>query len=471
MRWTLTILLAVLAGQAPLRWDARYILYREARPVLEAVESGLPSESDDTEKGADTEARWARWARARDAEIRNRLERGEEDSLINWLLFGVTFTDQPRFTAQYLQDLASSQGTRGEQEAADVLVSRTADLVAALARPGTDERRLFAGDLLRRKGLDPGNPAHQARIRANFVDNLRRLFEEQEKYKRLLEDARSLGSPTEEFAARSTLYRDRGLSLDTSILPNFAIEDSLEVLKKRGLLKAGSVRRAGVIGPGLDFADKDAGYDVFPQQTLQPFALMDTLLRLGLAQADDLEVVTLDISPRVNDHLRRARERARRGQGYTIQLLRPEEPWHPEMAGYWKRFGECIGAGARPVPRGPVASKLSTRAIRVSPQWVLRVHPVEANIVLQRLEPGSSGFDLVVATNVLVYYDTLEQSLALANIAAMLRPGGLLLSNNAVLELPEIPMRSAGYRTTVYSDRPDHGDHVVWYQKTPGTMP
>ena len=32
-------------------------------------------------------------------------------------------------------------------------------------------------------------------------------------------------------------------------------------------------------------------------------------------------------------------------------------------------------------------------------------------------------FDLIIATNVLVYYDVFEQSLALANLATMMRRG------------------------------------------------
>ncbi|HYT64874.1 MAG TPA: hypothetical protein VEL51_00540 [Vicinamibacterales bacterium] len=28
-----------------------------------------------------------------------------------------------------------------------------------------------------------------------------------------------------------------------------------------------------IIGPGLDFSDKAKGYDVYPPQTIQPFAL------------------------------------------------------------------------------------------------------------------------------------------------------------------------------------------------------
>ena len=73
----------------------------------------------------------------------------------------------------------------------------------------------------------------------------------------------------------------------------------------------------------------------------------------------------------------------------------------------------------------------------------------------------------MVATNVLVYYDTFEQCPALANVERMLRPGGLLLSNNALLELPLSKMRSVGYKTVVYSDRPDDGDHIMWYRRLP----
>jgi hypothetical protein len=65
---------------------------------------------------------------------------------------------------------------------------------------------------------------------------------------------------------------------------------------------------------------------------------------------------------------------------------------------------------------------------------------------------------------VFVYYDVLEQVLALSNVRAMLKPGGFLLSNNALLELPASRMRSVGYVTTEYSDTRDDGDHLVWYR-------
>jgi chemotaxis methyl-accepting protein methylase len=93
---------------------------------------------------------------------------------------------------------------------------------------------------------------------------------------------------------------------------------------------------------------------------------------------------------------------------------------------------------------------------------------VDLNVVYQRLElPPAERFDLVVATNVLVYYDTFEQCLALANVARMTAVGGLFLSNNAVLELPGSTLRSVGYKTVVFSDRADDGEHVIFYRRLP----
>ena len=88
------------------------------------------------------------------------------------------------------------------------------------------------------------------------------------------------------------------------------------------------------------------------------------------------------------------------------------------------------------------------------------------NVVLQRLEQPEpqKRFDAIIATNVLVYYDVFEQSLALANLAAMLRPGGLLLSNDLLHELPTLPMNAIDHTDVGYTDAGD-GDRVIWYQR------
>ena len=125
--------------------------------------------------------------------------------------------------------------------------------------------------------------------------------------------ATSASDPMTEFVQRSRLFRTRGLSLDTSLAANYSVEQALAAMKARGLLKPGAVRRVAIVGPGLDFADKDVGFDVYPQQTLQPFAVLDSLKRLGLAPAPgDPEIVLLDISPRIIDHVTQARRTGRK---------------------------------------------------------------------------------------------------------------------------------------------------------------
>ena len=52
-----------------------------------------------------------------------------------------------------------------------------------------------------------------------------------------------------------------------------------------------------------------------------------------------------------------------------------------------------------------------------------------------------------IATNILLYYDVFGQSLAAVNIAAMLRPGGFLLTNNRIFELPKSPLAASATPT------------------------
>ena len=228
------------------------------------------------------------------------------------------------------------------------------------------------------------------------------------------------------------------------------------------------MRRVAVVGPGLDFVEKAEGLDFYPPQSLQALALADSLVRLGLADAASLRITALDISPRVLDHLARARARAAAGQGYTVQLPRPREGWGAPLVSYWQRFGDAVGTPAGALTPPPTAGPLEVRAVRVRPAVVAAVQPVDLNVVYQRLElPASERFDLVVATNILVYYDTFEQCLAMANVASMTAVGGLFLTNNVLLELPGSKLRSAGYKTVVFSDRPDDGEHVLFYRRVP----
>jgi hypothetical protein len=427
------------------------IPFLEAKPILERLASILPPEL----RGmpiAEVESTWSEWVSRKNAATRARLERGDEDSIVNFLLFGTTFTTLPRA-------LNDSAKIGGRERAAEIVRGRIADLTAAVASPGTNVRLQFARAVVQRHGIDPATSEGRDQTRDYLRALMTRVVGEVDGYARAIESARG-----REFAARSTLYRTRGLSSDTSIRPDFAVDRALEALKSNGSLRAGSVRRVGVIGPGLDFTDKAEGLDVYPQQTTQPFAVIDSLLRLGLAQAADLQLTTFDLSPRVNMHLDAARQRARDGQPYIVTLPRDrDERWRSGLTTFWTSFGRTIGA-ATPVTQS-LPDGITARAVRVRPDVVLAIDVRDVNVVVERLVPASdqARFDLMIATNILVYYDVFEQSMALANIAAMLRPGGFLLSNHVLVELPTTPMHAIGDTRTIYSNQADDSDDILWY--------
>jgi hypothetical protein len=138
---------------------------------------------------------------------------------------------------------------------------------------------------------------------------------------------------------------------------------------------------------------------------------------------------------------------------------------------YWWRFGDAVAGPAEAVKPPPSAGPLEARAVRVRPEVAAAVLPLDLNVVYQRLElPPAERFDLVVATNILLYYDTFEQCLALGNVARMMAVGGLFLTNNVVLELPGSALRSVGYRRSC-SRASDDGEHVIFYRQLPTVAP
>ena len=408
--------------------DRAFTSYGSVKHVLDAQGEPLPDELTSPD-----DAKWTAWSQQRDKAIRARLQQGELDSMVNLLLFGTSFTRQPRILPERFSE-ASKAGT---------LRARVDDLVAGLRSPGDNERLIFLSGLLRSQGIDPQAPGEAGVF---IYNNLLRVLQEVRTFK---ERTKNPGPG---------IFRDRGVSLDTSIFPNFSIEQALRDLKNRGVLRSGQVARVAVIGPGLDFIDKneESSYDYYPQQTLQPFALYDSLVRLELARAGAVSMTIFDISSRVIDHIQRARERARKNTPYVIQLPRDvARPWPADLVSYWRTLGDRVGAEVVPI-RPPEGTE--TRAVRIRPDVVLACDPVDLNIVLERRE--QSRFDLVVGTNIFVYYDAFEQTLALENAGAMLRSGGILLTNDRLPEVPGGSMRQTGVTEVPYTH-----DAVVWYQK------
>lgn len=436
--WLVAVAVAAAAA------TQKNIPYSDAKPILDALRVDLLPAELRGQSAAALESTWPAWVARRDAEIRARVERGDEDSVVTLLLFGVTFTSQPRYSFAAWASGRAPQGRPEDVVADDPIVkARIADMVRGISMPGSSERLQFARRVVGRRGIEP------ARF---LVDALKRMLREYDEY-------------FTQAAPGATLFRNRGLSSDTSIYAAFAIDRTLSDLASQGLLPAGSIRRAAVIGPGLDFADKQEGVDFYPVQTIQAFALIDSLRRLQLAGPGDLHVTTYDLSPQVNQHIEGALRQAEAGRAYTLQLARDStQPWQKDLLAYWQRAGDRIGEAAPPIvpPRGQ--DHVRMRAVRIRPDVVRTITTQDMNIVLQRPElPDDQRFDLVIATNILIYYDVFEQSLALGNITRMLRPGGLLLTNTPLFELPGIPIHAVGGTKAIYMTGASDG--VIWYRR------
>jgi SAM-dependent methyltransferase len=432
--------------------------FQAIKPILDGQRDQLPAELRSA-----NESKWLAWSRRQDAAIRARLQQGDLDSMVNLLLYGTSFTSQPRIRMDGLTE-ASKAG---------VLRARVDDLVAGLRNPGDNERLIFLQRLLGTQGIDPAADDAAQRTGKFIYQNLLRVVEERKILAdRAAAEAKSATAPDDPSSLldRFSLFRDRGVSLDTSIIPDFSMEQTLRDLKARGILREGQISRVAVIGPGLDFIDKneESAYDYYPQQTLQPFALYDSLLRLKLAKANALSLSIFDISSRVVQHVQRARERAGKGTGYVVQLPRDvARPWPRDLIGYWRSIGDQVGAVIPPIAPPRIFEGLETRAVRIRPDVVLACEPFDLNIVLERLNLAAADrFDLIVGTNIFVYYDAFEQALALENAGAMLKPGGLLLTNDRLPVASGGSMQFAGL-TVVRYDTPGvtTSEAVGWYRR------
>jgi hypothetical protein len=398
-----------------------------------------------------------------DADIRGRIERGDEDSVVNFWLYGTTFTTRPRAT----REVMASVDAGGVSE---IVAGRLEDLLDALAGPDRGNERLrLARDVLARHGISVAAPGGRERA-WDFLDQVRgRMAAEEEAYARTITSAGN-ASNDERLSVYARLFAERGLSSDTGMPIGFAVHRSLADLAAADRMPPGGVDRVGIVGPGLDFTDKAEGYDFYPQQSIQPFAVANSLVGLGLSRLDELAITTLDVSKRVTSHLEAAQARAARGVDYRLHLPldrdTPLRQWQPGLVEYWEGFGAYIGDPVAEIAPPPGLESVRIRAVDVRPEVVQRLRPRDVNVILERLDPlpPADQFDLVIATNVLLYYDAFEQALALANIARMLRPGGFLLTSDAVY--PVAPLDTSPAQVTVVErDRQGTRDTLFAYQR------
>jgi len=436
------------AGLKPL--VPEYIMLDAAAPVLKAQPDWAPSVL--TRAPLNSEG-WATWVRRADHEVRERLDRGEEDSLSNLLRFGVTFTEEYRIDDEYFRRF-------GESSLVNAFAERRADdLIRAMSGRSSNQGVAEMKTFVERKGHSTSTPPGRARLKRYLLQNLKRLH------------AEFLLSGQQARTNRDQMFQQRGISLDSNLWPDFDLHQHLQRMAGSGTLPPASIRRVAIVGPGLDFVNKQEGVDYYPPQTIQPFAVVDSLLQLSLASPETIEIYTLDISSRVNQHIESARERAARGESYTLQL-----PWwsggrwtdelRASFNAYWQALGSKIGDPVAPIPVPSAAAGIDTRAVRIRPAIVSRVHPVDMNIVFQRLSlPIEERFDLVIGTNIFLYYGRFEQSLARRNIAAMLKPEGYLLSSEKLPETVPDGLAQAMVTELPMTAEPVITDYVFSYRR------
>ena len=443
--------MAVLAGGCCWAQAPQFIPFAVAQPVLNAYPDAPAALKPG---GHFTAEAWDKWVRDNDKEIRVRIAQGEENTLTNLLRLGVTYTKQPRIS---YEDLAQYGKSSYVNSVAD---KRENDLIHALSAPHLNAGMQEMKALLEREGYSVKTPADQAKVKAYLSANLGRLRDD---VARGVREAK-----VNKFQA----FKDRGISTDSNLYPDYTINVHLKHMMQQGMLQPGSIHRIAIVGPGLDFVNKKSGTDFYPPQTTQPFAILDTLAALGLADPNGVEIYTFDVSSRVNKHLEHARHEAAAGKPYDIQLLSsPSDGWDQSyLSGFlefWQKLGSHIGKSIAPIPvPDELKGEVWNRAIAIRPNVVKELTPVDMNVVYQTVTlPPDKQFDLVFATNIFVYYGNLEQSLARANIGTMVKPGGFLLTNEALPNVAPSALTDSLKTSIPIASSPQLTDYMFTYAR------
>ncbi len=271
-------------------------------------------------------------------------------------------------------------------------------------------------------------------------------------------------------AAIAALYRERGLSTDTAVEAGYLVHLGLATVGAAD--SARRIQRVLVVGPGLDLAPRTGLIEAGEPESYQPYAIADSLVMLGLARTERLVVLGADVNPRVVDRLSGAGKRdvaltLVTGIGDT-RLVKLDDGYRS----YFTRLGSAIGTALPEPALGPRYAGHLKKALRVSPAASRVITSARLDVVIERLD--GDQFDLVVVTNVFPYMSDVELTLALANIAAMLGPGGVLIHNEpralvgdvtAELGLPLTYSRTAVIATVEGAPAPLY-DNVFVHVKT-----
>lgn len=342
---------------------------------------------------------------------KDRLNQGQNDHLIAYVLQSRRFTNEPAIEPA----LSAMEFVRNGSGPIPDNVSRRIDaFLKTSRRPDSDERTRYFQEILGGRG--------KPYLIGEYARAMRFLYEKETKQAANLPPA--------------GLYQERGYASDTQVEATFAVWTALAVLKS--LEPALKIHSVLVVGPGIDLAPRTGLIDVLPPQSYQPFAVADGLLSLGMAVPGRLRVHAVDINPLVVRFFE-AFPRSHKELALVSGLRRNQ--LSSDFLHYFENLGRHIGKESALDLPPDLTSHLS-KSLIIQDDVARNVTAGELNILTDRYDP-SPAYDLVVVTNVLVYFNSVELRLALANIHSMLRPGGYLVHNEPRLEL-ELASRDLG---------------------------
>jgi hypothetical protein len=394
-----------------------------------------------------------------------RVREGDLDHLVFYMLQSRRVTSlppiEPALSAKAFVNMLSDQ-ERGvflrdatapsARVPADVR-ARVRALIRALESPGKDARLLYFRELA--GATFPNQHDKEAALIREYIRAMRFVYEKE--------------FVAQQSSDRTTrvveLYRSRGLSTDTAVEAGYLVYLGLGIIKS--LDPQRQIRRVLIVGPGLDLAPRTALHDESPPQSYQPWAVIDALVSLKLAWMNDLTVLGADINPRVVNHLRRAAadppvltltSEIRETSAVTLT---------PDYRDYFTGLGSAIGTARQSNRRSNPLSK----TVQVSDAAARSLNAAALDIVSERLD--AAPFDLVVATNILPYFDDVQLTLALTNVSAMLGPGGMFLHNESRALVGDVTdalgvkfEQSRHAAIATLQDAPPLGDSVFIHRKT-----
>ena len=158
---------------------------------------------------------------------------GEELTLSNLLRLGVTYTKEARIGYATLGEYGRSAFANRVAE------NRANDPIRALAAPRIAGGMLEMRAFLEKKGFSLSTPEGRRKTKAYLLDCLARQRDD------------AAHTREEAKVDHSQAFKDRGLSTDSDLYPDYLIERHLREMAQKGLLKPGGVHRLAIVGPGL----------------------------------------------------------------------------------------------------------------------------------------------------------------------------------------------------------------------------